>query len=56
MCVCEHDNLTNIKRINTKKLWDKWTMPKDKLIKFWLNLDEKLDEKLAKVCLALPGE
>jgi hypothetical protein len=23
-------------------LWDKWALSKDKLIKFWLNMDEKL--------------
>jgi hypothetical protein len=33
-----------------------WTLPKDKLIKFWLNLDECwVEEKLAKVCVAMPG-
>jgi hypothetical protein len=33
-----------------------WILLKDKLIKFWLNLDEiRVEEKLENVCLAMPG-
>jgi hypothetical protein len=50
--VCQHDNLKDIND------YYEFSLPKDKLIKFWLNLDGNeiwMDEKLANVCFALPG-
>jgi hypothetical protein len=57
VCVCPCDDLS---KIYQKYLYDKicgtnCTLPKDKLIKFRLNLEEHLEEKLVKVCLPLSG-
>jgi hypothetical protein len=40
LCVCQHDNLKNIKRIKNENLLKKWKLHKDKFVKFWLILDE----------------
>ena len=50
LCVCQKDDLKNIKRINMKICGTNGHCPRTKLIKFWLNLDKKL----AKVCPTLP--